>query len=268
MVRRHGRGLKPSTPERIVRRRTIVGHPMLVASLSGGCLLDAPAVMDQGQTETCWAHSLAAGLWTSCRALYKPLPWVPSPCAIASLGYALQRAKAVPTGELPVLTDTGAELADGDDVVAQWGVCQIGTLIEGRYSDVPEGSPFPEPEPLEVELQGQHLIVGPYSIPVDTSAPNTVAACLDSGIAVWIGGLVGAAMQALTPGQIEQPTPTSDTTAGGHARFIRGYRTAIGGAFEWLVRNSWGASWDGSGEDWASTEWLLAQWDLWPLAVQ
>jgi len=263
-----GRGLKPSTPERIAHRRSIVGHPHLVAALSGGCLLDAPAVFDQGQTETCWAHSLASGLWTSANNGQARLPWVPSPLDIASLGYALIRARLHPTGELSLLSDDGAELQDGADVVEQWGVAELRPLVEGRCSDVPSDGPFPEPEPLQVELQGQHLIVGPYTVPVDSTAPQTVASCLDSGIAVWIGGLVGDAVQNLQPGQIEQPTPESDRSAGGHARFIRGYRTIAGGKFEFLVRNSWGPSWCGSGEDWASEEWLLAQWDLFPLAVK
>ena len=268
MTSKKGRGLKRSTPSRIAHRRSIVGHRYLSPALSGGCLLEAPPVFDQGQTETCWAHSLAAGLWTSAQTGLARLPWIPSPLDIASLGYALIRARLHPTSELPLLSDDGAELQDGADVVEQWGVAALRPLVEGRYSDVPSTSPFPEPEPLQVELQGQHLIVGPYSIPVDSKAPQTVAACLDSGIAVWVGGLVGSAVQSLQPGQIEQPTPESDPSAGGHARFIHGYRTAPGGRFEYLVRNSWGATWCGIGENWASEEWLLAQWDLFPLAVQ
>ena len=264
---RHGRGLKRSTPSRIAHRSSILGAKRLTVALSGGCILDAPAVFDQGPTETCWAHSLAAGLWTSSNASHKPLPWVPSPLDIASMGYSLIRARAMPSGTLPPLSDDGAELQDGDDVVATWGVSALRPLVEGRNSDVPSDTPFPEPDTLQAELMAQHLEVGPYSEPVDSTAPQTVAQCLDSGVAVWVGGLVGAAVQALQPGQIEQPTPESDPTAGGHARFIRGYRTATGGKFEFLVRNSWGASWCGSGEDWASEEWLLAQWNLFPLAV-
>ena len=261
-----GRGLKRSTSPR-KGRCTIAGHPLLLSSLSGGALLAAPPPFDQGQTETCWAHSLAAGLWTSANAQRKTLPFVPSPLAIASLGYGLIRARAILTGELPLLTDDGAELQDGDDVIAQWGVAPLQAFVDGRNSDVPEGSPFPEPRPLEVELQGQHLVVGPYSIPVDSNADVRVAQCLDAGIVVWNGGLVGSATQNLQPGQIEQPTPESDSTAGGHARFIRGYRENASGQLEFLVRNSWGASWCGTGECWASTAWLLAQWDLWPLLI-
>ena len=263
-----GRGLKPSTPERIAHRRSIAGHPRLVAALSGGCLLDAPQVMDQGQTSTCWAHSLSAGLWTSCNALRKPIQFVPSPLDIASLGYALIRSRATPTGALPPLSDDGAELQDGADTVAEWGVSAMLAPVDGRYSDIPETSPFPEPKPLQAELSAQQLLVGPYTIPIDSGAPSTVAQCLDSGIAVWVGGLVGQTTEALQPGQIEQPTPENDPTAGGHARFIRGYRTATGGALEFLVRNSWGPAWCGTGECWASEEWLLAQWNLFPLAVK
>ena len=267
---RRGRGLKPSTPDRIAHRSSILGAKRLIVALSGGCILDAPAVVNQTGYEVCWGASLAAGLWTSCNASHKPLPWLPSVLDIVSMGYSLIRARANPTGPLPPLADTGAELQDGDDVIATWGVTASQPFVGDTNCDLPPydpASPIPEPDTLQAELMAQRLVVGPYSEPVDSAAPQTVAQCLDSGVAVWVGGLVGAAVQAIQPGQIEQPTPESDPTAGGHARFIRGYRTVAGGHFEYLVRNSWGASWCGSGENWASEEWLLAQWNLFPLAV-
>jgi hypothetical protein len=199
----------------------------------------------------------------------RPIAFVPSPLLIASTTYADVRSRSAPEGApLPVLQDTGAELQDDADAVARWGVGPIGPDIGGRYSDCPDDQEplFPEPTVVDLLVAGAELVGGEYAITMDGNAPATVAASLDAGVPVWVGGLVGQAYEQLGPSDIAQPTSVDDTTGGGHAQLITAYRTA-GSALEFLVVNSWGPYWAFNGTVWASSDWVSALWTAWPLTV-
>jgi hypothetical protein len=229
--------------------------------------------MDQGESSTCHSHSAVAGVWAAFMAAGKPAPFLGSPLTLASCTYADVRAAQTPHGQtLPPLQDTGAELQDVADALRRWGLAPMGTPIAGRggISDVPDdvdGQPFPEPDRWSVEVAGSHLISGEYAIPLDSSAPTTCALALDKGIPVWLGTFVDTAFEQLGASDIAAPADTSDPNGGGHALYLSGYRTAADGSYEFRVENSWGTGWADGGAVWASQAWLLACWDLWPMAV-
>lgn len=265
-----GRGLKRSSPHKIAHRLG-ASHLGLTGTPKGSADL-APFLAprkDQGGTETCHAHSLSSSLYAAFAAAGKKLPFDPSPLLIASTTYSDLRAAAFPSGDLPVLQDTGAELQDDANAVKQWGIAPMGAPVEGRYSDVPNdepGVPFPEPDVSQLQIAGSRLIGGEYSIAVDSAAPETCALALDAGIPVWLGTLVDMAFQRLGPNDIAQPANASDPTAGGHAMYLSAYRTS-NGKLEFRVENSWGSGWALAGAVWVSEAWITSCWDLWPCAV-
>ena len=268
------RGLKRSTPAKVAHRLGAAKALGLAGTPKGAGQLAPCARADQGETETCFAHSAVAADWCALMAAGQLPAFVGSPATVASCTYGMVRAAAVPEGAtLPELTDTGAELQDVANALATYGLAPLGTQVPERqgFSDVPddvEGEPFPEADVSQVQRAGSDIVSGEYSIPVDANAPTTVALCIDAGIPVWLGTLVGAAFQALGPTDIAQPTPTTDTTAGGHAMYISAYRTAADGSYEFRVENSWGTGWCDGGACWVSTAWLLACWELWPFAIK
>lgn len=270
-----GKGLLPSTPEKVSHRLGAEMHPNIgtaLSSLRGSADLSKylPERLDQGRTETCHAHSLAVGLYCAFGSLGKPITFTPSPLIIASTTYADVRSANTPLDQpLPVLQDTGAELQDDANAVARWGIGPIGPDVEGRRSDCPSTQEpnFPEPDVSGLLIAGSDLVGGEYSITIDGNTPAVIAASLDSGIPVWVGGLVGQSYENISSNDVAQPTPLDDTTAGGHAQLIVGYRTA-GSSLEFLVVNSWGNYWGFNGTIWASSEWVSALWAAWPLTVK
>jgi hypothetical protein len=110
--------------------------------------------------------------------------------------------------------------------------------------------------------------MGEYSIPVDSSAPNLVALCIDSKIPVQVGFFCDSAFESLTPSQVAGAPNQNDPSGGGHAVYLYGYRTNAQGEFEFRLRNSWGNAWCDVGDCWVSTAWLLAAWELFPIAVK
>jgi hypothetical protein len=269
---RFGLGLKPSTPAKIAHRVKADHHGEIQARL-----LNAPSDfrqltpcqrMDQGQTSTCHAHSLAAVLWTARNAMGKPIV-IPSPRMIASCTYADVRAALTPAGGgLAPLSDDGAELQDDATAVAGWGIAPIkAPTSDGRFSDVENTSStaaFPEPAAEDLEQGASSLLAGEYAITVDSTAPRVVAASIDAGIPVWVGFSVDDAFEALGSNDVAQPPGSS---LGGHAVYLSGYRTNASGFYEYRLENSWGSGWADSGAVWCSTGWLLACWDLWPCTV-
>jgi hypothetical protein len=276
------RGAKRSPPEKVAHRVGAHLHADIAAALAAGPKgsADLPTVEstgdqpNQGESETCHSHSLAFVIWCAFAAAGKPLGFKPSPLLLASLTYAAEQRPNAPAGlPLPTLQDTGSDLQDDASAAARWGIAPIkAPTSDGRFSDVPNDfelpdGAFPEPDVMQLQIAGADLIAGEYQIPVDANAPNLVAASLDARIPVWLGTLVGAAFQALGANDIAQPTPPSDTSAGGHAMYLSGYRTNAAGKLEFKVRNSWGGGWAMGGAVWASEEWLKACWSLWPMAV-
>lgn len=273
----YGRGLKPSTPSKVAHRLGAHLHADIAAALAAGPRGAARLVpcqrMDQGQTGTCHAHSGAASVWTAFNAKGKPLAFVPSPRIIASCTYADVRTATLPAGQtnLPLLTDDGAELQDDANAMKTWGIAPIlDPTTDGRFSDCendPADNTFPEPDTAQLQIAGKDLIDGEYMIPVDNSAPKTVAACLDAGVPVWVGFYVDSAFENLGPNDVAAAPNMNDPSGGGHAVYLSGYRTNAAGKFEYRMENSWGSGWADGGACWVSTAWLLVCWNLWPMAV-
>jgi hypothetical protein len=164
--------------------------------------------------------------------------------------------------------DSGADLSDDAQALAKWGVAAIGALQPGRFSDVPESTPFPEPILSQVEAAAKNLISGEYQISVDSNAPNLCALALDAAIPIWVGFFVDSAFESLGPTGVAQPPNQSDPNGGGHAVYLSAYRTASDNSFEFLLQNSWGPNWANSGAVWVSSAWLKATWTLWPMIVR
>lgn len=271
-----GKGLHRSTPHKIRHRLGAELHPQIAAALAAGPKGSAdlrhlfPPVFDQSQTETCAEHSFSALCVAAMASAGTPLPFIPSMVSLASTTYAdLRAAETLPGQPLPKLVDTGAELQDVANSAAKWGVGPMMGNLDGRLSDVPNGqeNDFPEPSPGELQLSAPHVAGGEYAAAIDSTLPLIVAASLDCGIPLWTGGLVGQAYQQLGPNDVADPTPASDTTAGGHAQGIAGYRI-MNGEIQPLIRNSWGPGWSDGGYCWGGGPWLLACWDVWPFPVK
>ena len=266
----YSKGCKPSTPAKVAHRVSFAGHPAAAAPLAASADLSAfaPSVMDQTKTGSCTAHSIAGATYTALAAAGTPLGFVPSPRTTYACTRALERSATTPSGELPALEDTGAELQDVATVIGSIGVKpMVPPTPEGANSDVWSGNVNEEPDFAAIEQAAAVLLTGEYKIdPSDASAPQLVAAAIQAGIPVWVATLVGAAFEELGPNDIAQPTPTSDTTAGGHALFLKAFRTNAKGQLEFLIQNSWG-NWAADGCVWASTQWVQAAWELWPTPV-
>ena len=269
-----GRGLKKAHVSRSAHRLRAALHPEIAKVLATGLpssgSLEPASPMDQGRSSTCFAHAASGAAWTTLAAKGKALAWLPSPLVIASCTYADVRASLIPAGQtLPELQDTGAELPDAATALARWGIAPMGALVGGRGgpSDVPDdpadGS-FPEPDQHQVELAGQDLIAGEYSIDVDQDAPGVVAASIVAGIAVWDGGPVNDLYESISGSSLA--TASCATGEDGHSQYVAKFRTGAAG-LEFLYCNSWGTGWGAAGGIWVDTSFLLTRWTLWPMAV-
>lgn len=281
VVRR--RGLNPQDPSTAHQRVGAEQHAPIAAALkalkgSADLTPHVARVLDQGVSETCWAHS-AAALKYVFDAQRGPVhlpetPVLQSPLYFAQTLYAVYRAQQNPTGDLPDLQDTGAQLDDACRAFAQWGSQPFGTPQQSGDTDMPatqddmgNAIAVPELEVIAVETGATVPFGGPYDVKTGSSAGDLVAASLEAGVGVWTGNLVGQAYQALGPGDVAQTCPTSDPSAGGHAQAILGYKTApINGTLVRLykVLNSWGKSWCMGGYCWASEDWVCNAWSLIP----
>ena len=231
-----------------------------------------PVRLNQGQTPTCYAHALAAGLSMACG-----VPWIPSPRALAVASMRLEQG---PGG---TLRDDGCRLTTVLDVARQIGTRPMqAPTPDGRCSDVwcsddVSGLAMPPPPndcldltPAELdECRLHEYDCGLTSIdPRLGDAPGLVVDCLTSPLhpaPVLVGTIVGPAFSGLRPGYVAQPEPAWSVSRGGHALLLVGHRTAADGSVEFKILNSWGEEWDENGECWVSTPWLRACWELHPL---
>jgi hypothetical protein len=250
-----------------------------LASLSGSANLSSYGwgVLNQGNSSTCWAHSLTTALYRRRNVLYRTKaqgasPILQSPLYFAQTVYATSRAATNPEA-LPPLLDQGAQLDDADQCAAQWGSVPFQGDQQGGGTDVPAtsdatGTPIPIPELTvhNAEIGAVVPFAGEYDIAPNSAAPRTVAACLDQKISTWIGGPVSSALDNLQAGQLEQPCSETDAE-GGHAREIVGYRTNASGELEFLIQNSWGVQWCEAGYSWASAGVITGGWSLLPFQV-
>jgi hypothetical protein len=243
------------------------------ATLSGSADLRpfGSGVLNQGNSSTCWAHSLTTALYRRQNVLgLKPV--LASPLYFAQTMYATYRAQQNPSGALPVLADSGAQLDDADKCAAVWGAVPFQSVQQGGGTDVPAttddaGNPIPIPEltVANAEAGAPKAFAGEYDIPVDGNAPETIAACLDAKVSIWLGGPVSSALDNLGADDIEQPCSAADAE-GGHAREVVGYRT-VSGELQFLIQNSWSSAWCAGGYSWASAAVITGAWSLLPFQV-
>ena len=259
----NGRGLLPGDPAKRLVRAPVADHHFVRAaraSLVGHADLSpcTPKVLDQGQTSTCWAHSAATLLFTRRKFKGGAVQGLQSPLYFAQTVYGSMRAAAHPTGELPPLQDTGTDLDTADACFGRWG---SQPFVGDGATDVPEGQ-LPEAEFPAIMSAQSALFSGPYDITPDGNAPETVGACLEAGIPVWIGVLIGEVFQRMGPNDVAQPCDPGDPSAGGHAMSIIGYDKD-----RFLVRNSWGGTWNRGGDCYVSAAFLASAWQLLPFEV-
>jgi C1A family cysteine protease len=87
-------------------------------------------------------------------------------------------------------------------------------------------------------------------------------------VLVQAGFFCDSAFENLTPSEVAGVQNAADPNGGGHAVYLYGYRTNSAGKFEYRLRNSWGIGWCDGGDCWVSEAWLLACWELFPVAVK
>lgn len=267
----YGKGLKRSTPARVAHRLRATVHPRILAALatgpSNGIELEACPTLNQRGSGTCHAHSYVAARWVAQKANGKPLLWVPSPLALASVTYAdMQRKGPTPADGWPVLQDTGAELQDDSDAGKRWGLAQIGPSPDGTLGDVPdtpEDNSFPEPDIEQLQQAGPNAGDAEYSIAIDSAVIDTAAATLDAKIPIRTAFYCDSAFEQLGPNDVAPAPNEADPKGGGHSTYLRAHKL-VSGKRQFRLENSWGASWCDSGGVWVSEEWMRACWDLHP----
>jgi hypothetical protein len=275
----HKTGLIIQDPATAIARAPAADHDAIRAALQtlkGSADLSnyISFVLNQGMTSTCWAHSAAALKYVR-DAITTGRAELVSPLFFAQTMYGTYRAAQTPAGDtLPLLQDTGAQLDDAARCFAKWGTALFGPAQQDGGTDVPatedaEGNPIPLPETTValVETGATKPFGGEYDITPNDAAIDTACACLEAKTPIWLGGLVGENLQRYVAGTIEQPCPTSDPTAGGHARAVLGYRV-VAGKVQFKILNSWGLGWGDAGYSWAAAEVLSTAWALLPFEVQ
>ena len=193
-----GRGLIAPDPARRLVRAPAADHHVVrgaLATLKGEADLSpsAPKVLNQGQSETCALHSAMTMLFTRTQ-IVTGTAVLQSPLYAAQVVYAIYRAaqypKSFPKGDMGALHDTGAQLDDVDAALGKWGTIRFQTPQQDGETDVPatdaDGIGIPELTEDEAQAGASALLSGPYDIPIDGNIGDTVAACLDSAIPVWI----------------------------------------------------------------------------------
>lgn len=230
-----------------------------------------PTCTDQGSSETCYAHALAASIATAFSAAGDPLGWVPSPQQLSILIRAVQRAERTPIGQkMPPMDDNGAGSAVTFEAPAKYGVVPMGTLApDGRFSDVTPANVNDEPDLGKIEDAAQHLVIGPYSVdPMGYTVDDVLRAAIYAGLPVWCANFCDSAEFSWTSSSAPLGKPnTSDTTGGGHATFLDGWKK-VNGVFVYTKRGSWGSGYGASGRCDVGPDWIRSAWDLWPIAIQ
>ncbi len=250
---------------------------------------DTDGILDQGGEGDCEPSSGSACMVTAASAQGSPLPFMPSVLTPYAGARAEERALATPVGQ-PVPTmrqygDTGLQTADLVNFYAKYGVTDRlltpglvnGLTPDGRFHDVwsasDTGNPAldnvsDEPNMQTLIASGRRLVLGPYSIDLTKgNASDVLAAALAANIPVQMAFFCDQAFQRLQAGQVAAAPNLGDTTGGGHAVFINGYRMLAGSRVFVLV-NSWSKGWCAGGTTLVGDAWLGGAWEAWPYALQ
>jgi len=253
-----GKGCKPSDAHKLAYRLLApdVGSIPPSADLSKY----QPQILDQGPTGACTAHATAAAIYT---AYEGTLTWVPSPKSIYAITRGLERGVAtIAGGTLPPLSDSGAMLADVFQAVREFGVCPMGTSVEGRNSDCDASNVLTEPSIADLEVANSRPILGPYKS--DLQQPATLAQAISLGFPVVVAFFCDTTFENLQAGQVAGKPNMSDTQGGGHAVYLSGYTINAAGNYTFTLTNSWGEGWCDKGKCLVGQDWLDAAWEAWP----
>jgi Papain family cysteine protease len=293
-----GKGLKPTTPEKVTRRYLSVraARRLNLPHLGDSAVASALAqplpdeidlwqavprlqtiggrtgALDQGPTGSCTGHSYSAGIYTACAAQNQPLAGLPSPDFAYKTARAAERAYATDANDpLPELIDAGAELADVEKGGESYGLAipMRPSANDGRYSDVDPETVNREIDPLTAERAGLVVVTGPYRLDVsDSNLSDIAAACLVAKQPLWCGFYADRAFENLTRGRVATSAVVRNLPGeGGHAVFLSAYRTNTHSRREFCLENSWGPTWCEGGYCWVDELWLAACWDIWPLSI-
>ena len=219
---------------------------------------------DQGDTETCWAHSAEHGIYTALAAMGRKPSTPFSPAALARCGYAMMRGASTPVGAtFPKLTDSGADDTTTFAALSRYGLVPVEPLIPGRNSDA-DGATVTR-EPSLPDLEAAMPVVGPYAIdPGGGNVSDIVAAAIVAGHPVWVGAGCSDAEEQWAKGAAPLDAPPAD--APGHATLIDSYNT-VGGVRVFGKLGSWGASYGNAGRCLVSVAWLQAAWWMRPMII-
>lgn len=268
------RGARPSDPSKLSRLVDAALHPMLRQCGASQLATESDLRplwterLNQGDSESCAAHSFPAALVAACAGAGAPLPFIPS----QHLLYSLSGRREQSAGPLQ---DNGRQLADVADAARFSGLAPMvyDATPDGRRSDIwtPQDGPgatvLLDATDEQLATCAQHeLAWGDHLI--DMARPDSGDVCVQTLTSahpapIWGGFPVGPEFQAYQAGGLVGPEPAG----GGHAIDIFGHRTRQNGDREWLLANSYGRDWGDDGFFWASEAFRLTGWELRPMTA-
>jgi hypothetical protein len=211
----------------------------------------APAIFDQGDTGSCWAHATARAAANALTLKALPLGYVPSPDCLYRLGRCMMRSAGETSGPL---TDTGTDPFYGMMGLSQFGVTVMGPSVDGRNSDCSTTSIGKEPILSELEREARALLVGAWQITsTGTQRLADISAALAANLPVTIGVNADQALEDWSPDKPPLGAPDPANLLGGHMLCVEGITVAG----DFVVANSWGTEWGDSGRFLASPAWVL-----------
>jgi hypothetical protein len=221
----------------------------------------APAIFDQGQAGSCWAHAQSRGLVITLVSAGKPLGFVPSQDALYRAVRAMMRAQGG-SRDVP-LDDSGSDPVIGEQSMALFGIepMKVPLSTDGRYSDC-EVAPTllnAEMNLAEVEKSSIHTVAGAYMITAPPGPQRVLLArkAIAAGFGLSAGFFCDMGFENWVPGDAPYGAPinSNDPQGGGHDVHGDGYEMQPNGSCVFLVANSWGP-WGDAGRIRCSEAWL------------
>lgn len=233
--------------------------------------------LDQGDIGDCTCASTAQGLVlvSNIGGATGPfsLGWVPSQRIPYAGVRSLERAANVVFGQpVPLLTDSGAELADVITFLQRYGIATMGAVSpDGNLSDVWDANVDEEVDLQALEKSGTQLVTGEYRINPSTGATQAQAILMAANAPLWVGGFVDSQVMRFTANSPSVSTPNQgDPNGGGHAFLITGWRPSVlnAGQVDWECWTTWGWSYGDAGHWWAQESFFAALWDVYVMTAR
>jgi len=165
----------------------------------------------------CASNAVPLSCSQTLRAKGIEVPWTPSIRETYAVTLARLRAQDHPTLDVRTLmtryplVDTGSELLDVVDTVQLVGLCAMGALFGGEFTD--DGPVPSEPSHGAVREQLRNLMVGCREV----VSLNDVQAALESGVTCPTGGWVDDSFIGWTREQPPVGAQDRNRSGGGHA---------------------------------------------------